>query len=113
MVEDEDPQIRVVGELLLDPGVAPATATTVTPPSRSTELRSPKNSSKWTYPTLRASWFPGMTTNESHSSRSRYSFAWMNSGLNPNVVRSPEQTTRSGFRSFTSAIARSIRFGTK
>ena len=85
----------------------------MTPSSRSTELRSPKNSSKWTYPTLRASWFPGMTTNDSHSSRSRYSFAWTYSGLNPNVVRSPEQTTRSGSRSFTSAIARSIRLGTK
>src|SRR5262245_52330923 len=37
----------------------------------------------------------------------------MYSGLNPNVVRSPEQTTRFGSRSFTSEIARSIRFGTK
>src|SRR6187200_1597604 len=54
-----------------------------------------------------------MTTNDLHSSRSRYSFAWMYSGLKPNVVRSPEQTTRSGWRSLTSAIARSIRFGTK
>src|SRR5512133_1002885 len=54
-----------------------------------------------------------MTTNDLHSRRDRYSFACTYSGLKPNVVRSPEQTTRSGERSLISEIARSIRLGTK
>src|SRR3712207_4837203 len=54
-----------------------------------------------------------MTTTDSHSIRSRYAFAWAYSSLNPYVVRSPEQTTMSGSRSFTSLIARSSRLGTK
>ena len=45
---------------------------------------------------MRESWFPGMTTSDSHSILSRYSRACWYSGRKPNVVRSPEQTTTSG-----------------
>src|SRR5437764_15190538 len=54
-----------------------------------------------------------MTTTESHSSRSRYALACMYSCLKPIAVRSPEQTTLSGWWSLISLIARSIRPGTK
>src|SRR5689334_21226371 len=48
-----------------------------------------------------------------HSIRSRYARACRYSWRRPNVVRSPDTITTSGSRSFTSMIARSIRFGTK
>jgi hypothetical protein len=54
-----------------------------------------------------------MTTRALQSSLSRYSAASAYSCRNPFVVRSPEQTTTSGFRSLISTIARSSRFGTK
>src|SRR5579859_381902 len=54
-----------------------------------------------------------MTTTFSHSIVSRYRFASAYSSLNPCVVRSPETMTTSGTSSFTSAIARSSRFGKK
>src|ERR687898_580004 len=94
-------------------GSLESTATTVISSIRRTEWRSPKNSSKWRYPTFRESWLPGMTTIRSQSSRSRYSLAIRYSCLNPKVVRSPEQMIRSGSSSLISATARSIRLGTK
>src|SRR4051794_19731038 len=94
-------------------GSVESTATTVTPPTRSTELRGPNSSSKCTYPTFRESWLPGMTTRCLHSISSRYRRASAYSSLNPCDVRSPEQTTTSGFRSLTSVIARSRRSGRK
>src|SRR5215204_2480767 len=54
-----------------------------------------------------------MTTKRSQRILSRYSRAWRYSPLKPNVVRSPEQTTIWGSISLISAIARSIRLGTK
>src|SRR5262245_35980911 len=54
-----------------------------------------------------------MTTRCSQSIVSMYSWACAYSCLKPNVVRSPEQTTRSGSSSLISAIARSSRLGTK
>src|SRR4051794_37703256 len=94
-------------------GSVESTATTVTPPTRSTELRGPNSSSKWTYPTFRESWFPGMTTRFLHSISSRYRRASAYSSLKPCEVRSPEQTTTSGSRSLTSVMARSRRSGRK
>src|SRR5439155_25467013 len=60
-----------------------------------------------------ASWLPGTMTSDSHSILSRYVLACAYSGLKPNVVRSPEQTTRSGRMSLISLIARSSSVGTK
>src|SRR3954465_10282548 len=54
-----------------------------------------------------------MTTSESHSIASMYRLASAYSSLNPCEVRSPEQTTMSGFRSLISVIARSSRSGRK
>src|SRR4051795_7752214 len=62
---------------------------------------------------LRESWLPGTTIMSGHSIRSRYARACTYSCRNPKVVRSPDTITTSGSRSFTSMIARSIRFGTK
>src|SRR3954447_3157715 len=54
-----------------------------------------------------------MTTSASHSIASMYRLASAYSSLNPCEVRSPEQTTMSGFRSLISVIARSSRSGRK
>src|SRR5436305_3653058 len=54
-----------------------------------------------------------MTTSDLHSIWSRYRRASAYSSLKPCEVRSPEQTTTSGFRSLTSTIARSRRSGRK
>ena len=126
-MQHEDAEIgRLGGVLLLDPGVPAAADLPVVevrlrrvdrhhrdPSFRRTELRSPNRSSKWTYPTFRASWFPGTTTNASQTIESRYWRASWYSCLNPNVVRSPEHTTMSGTRSLISEIARSSRAASK
>src|SRR5215211_1629468 len=54
-----------------------------------------------------------MTTRLSLSRRARYSAASAYSWRKPCVVKSPEQTTTSGSRSFTSRRARSSRLATK
>ena len=56
---------------------------------------------------------PGRRRSASQSIRSRYWRASWYSCLKPKVVRSPEQTTMSGWSSLTSEIARSSRFGSK